>query len=253
MRISISGSANLGKTTLVNDFIKEWSSYKIGEFNYRKLLEEKKYPHSKSCNKEGQWAILNGMIDELQKYSSNDNVIFDRSPIDCLVYSLWACEKQSSDIDKAFIDKMIPLIKESMHFLDIIFFIPKTKLSPIEIVGDKLRETDPVYIEEIDNIFKALIFQYHNRFDKTIFFPKDDCPAIIEIFGNREERIHLIRQYLDVDGNIIGEEGDTILNPQNLNDIEELLKQQEDSNEHEKFEKQQLQMLKEFVKSTKTS
>jgi hypothetical protein len=253
MRISISGSANLGKTTLVNDFIKEWPKYKTSEFNYRKLLEENKYPHSKSCNKDGQWAILNGMIDDLQKYTADDKIIFDRSPIDCLVYSLWAFEKQSSDIDAEFINKIVPLVRESMHFLDIIFFIPKTKLSPVEIVGDKLRETDPVYIEEIDNIFKALMYQYHSNFNKTQFFPKDDCPAIIEIFGNREERIHLIRQYLNTDGNIIGEEADTILNPQNLSDIENLLQEQQNANQSEKFEKQQLQMLKEFVKNTKTS
>jgi hypothetical protein len=234
----------------------------------------KYYDKTEIINTLSSLKIKKNIIDEVKKFSKehnienrigfhirktdflpkvDDKIIFDRSPIDCLVYSLWAFEKQSSDIDAEFINKIVPLVRESMHFLDIIFFIPKTKLSPVEIVGDKLRETDPVYIEEIDNIFKALMYQYHSNFNKTQFFPKDDCPAIIEIFGNREERIHLIRQYLNTDGNIIGEEADTILNPQNLSDIENLLQEQQNANQSEKFEKQQLQMLKEFVKNTKTS
>ena len=253
MRISISGSANQGKSTLVGDFIKEWSNYKTSDFDYRSLIKEKKLQYNKSCNKEGQWAILNGMLDDLQKYSKDDNIIFDRSPWDCLVYSMWAEEKGISDIDKEFINKMIPLVKESMKFLDIMFFVPKTKLSQIPIIEDGLREIDPVYIEEIDNIFKAMVYQYHHHFGKNTFFPSEDCPAIIEVFGNQEERIHLIRQYLDTEGKIIGEEGDQILNPQNLEQLEQLLSDQKDQHNKEKFEKQQINMLKQFVQSTKSA
>ena len=99
MRIAVMGTAGQGKTTLINDFIANWPLYKKPSNDYRELLKEKKYPHSKNCSKEGQWAILNCLIDEMQKYSKTDKVIFDRGPLDVLVYSLRACEKGSSDID----------------------------------------------------------------------------------------------------------------------------------------------------------
>jgi GTPase SAR1 family protein len=253
MRIGISGSINVGKTTLVNDFLRAWPNYKTPDSSYRDLLKSGNYPHSKNCNKEGQWGILNHMIDEMQKYSKNDNVIFDRNPLDCLVFTLWAAEMETSDIDKTFVNKMIPIVKESLKNLDLILFIPITQHSPVEIVDNGKRETDPQYIGEIDNIFKALVYEYQHSLGKTPFFSADDCPAIIEVFGKQEERILLIRQYLDENGNVYGEEDDTILNPENIEDLERLIAQQVTEDEKEKKIKEQERMIREFAKKTKLS
>jgi hypothetical protein len=251
MRISISGTANVGKSTLVKDFLKNWPLYKTPSSTYRDVLKTGNYPHSKNCNKEGQWAIMNHMIDEMQKYSSDDKVIFDRGPLDCLVYSMWAFEKKSTDIDKEFIDKLIPLARESMKFIDVIFFIPITKTSPVPIVNDGTREIDPVYIDEIDNLFKAMMYQYHHNLGRSPFFSADECPAIIEIFGKPEERILLLQQYLNVEGEVIGEEGDTILNPSNIEELEKLVLEQVSADKKEKYLKKQEEMVKDFVKKTK--
>jgi hypothetical protein len=253
MRIGISGSINVGKTTLVNDFLRAWPNYKTPESTYRDVLKSKNYPHSKNCNKEGQWAILNHMIDEMQKYTKSDNIIFDRNPLDCLVFSLWAAEMGTSDIDKPFIDKIIPIVKESLKNIDLIFFVPITAVSPVEIVDDGKRETDPQYIGEIDHIFKALFHEYQHSLGKTPFFSADDCPAIIEIFGKPEERILLIRQYLDENGNVYGEEDDTILNPENIDDLERLIAEQVKEDEKEKHIKHQEELIRDFVKKTKLS
>lgn len=251
MRICISGTSNTGKSTLIKDFLCEWSNYKTPNESYRELFKKNQYPHSKNCNKEGQWAILNHMIDEMQKYTKDDNIIFDRGPLDNLVYSLWASEKGSSDIDKEFMDKCIPIIKESMKHIDVIFFVPISKTSPIEIIDDGSRDTDPVYINEIDNIFKALFHLYQNSFSDNPFLPTDDCPAIIEIFGSPLERITLLKQYLNVDGNVIGDEGGSILDPENMNDLENLLMEQMTAAQKEDLYKREKQLVDEFEKNQK--
>ena len=253
MRISISGTISQGKTTLVNDFIRAWPNYKTPDSSYRDILKEKNYPHSKNCNKEGQWAILNSMIDEMQKYSKDDNIIFDRNPLDCLVFSLWAAEMGTSDIDKEFIDKIIPIVREAMKNIDLIFFIPMTGVSPVAIEDNGKRETDPQYIGEIDHIFKALFHEYQHSLGKTPFFSADDCPAMIEIFGKQEERILLIRQYLDENGKVYGEEEDTILNPENIEDLEMLINQQRQEDVKEKNLKHHQDMVKDFIAKTKNT
>ena len=253
MRISVSGSSCLGKSTLISDFIKNWPNYKTPSEDYRKILKEKNYPHSKKCIKEGQWAIINHMIDEMQKYSKDDKVIFDRCPWDVLVYSLWSCEMGATDIDEKFINQLIPLVKESLKYLDLIFFIPITKHSPIPIVNNGYRETDPQYIAEIDNIFKALFYEYQHSLGKTPFFSADDSPAIIEIFGKPHERILLIEQYLDVNGEVIGEEGDTVLNPNNIEELEKLIMDQMSIDEKEKYLKKQKKLIQDSEKLEKKS
>lgn len=254
MRIAISGTAGQGKTTLIKDFLAEWPNHKSESQSYRDLLKAENLPHSKLATKDSQWKILNHMIDELQKYSAKDYVIFDRCPIDNLIYSLWCFEKKSSDIDKEFIDKCIPLVRESLRQLDIIFFTPITKVAPVKLEANGNREVDPIYVKEIDALFKVIHMQHVQNAGKNPFFPKDDSPAMIEVFGNRQERIQMIKFYLDTQGDLIG--GDTasaqsLFNPENLKEMENLLKTQLKDSGQEKAYKAELKKIKDFVKKAK--
>ncbi len=221
MRIAISGTACQGKSTLIKDFKEKWPSYKSPDKTYRDIITEQNLDHSSTTNKETQMAILNFMIDELQKTSKGDKVIFDRCPLDNIVYSIWAEAKKESDIDDDFIKKCMTLVSESLRFIDMIFFVPITKVSPVEVEEDNLRDTSEDYIEEIDNIFKAVHRDYMNN-PRSSFFVEDDRPAIIEIFGSRKERIELIKLYLDNDGDFL--EPGNIITEEELREMEKLKK-----------------------------
>ena len=199
MRIAISGTACQGKTTLITDFLEQWPSYTTPKKTYRDIIIENDLDHSSKTNKKTQWEILNFMIEEQQKYRTGENVIFDRCPLDNLVYSIWAAEQPDNDIDDKFVSKCIPLVRESFRNLDIIFFTPITKVAPVKIEEDDLRDTDSEIIESIDNIFKA-VHREHEHNPKTTFFITDDKPAIIEVFGDRRERIQILKLYIDAEG-----------------------------------------------------
>jgi len=213
MRIAIVGSACQGKTTLVNDIIKNWPAYKAHESSYRKAVREQNLPINTQTTKDTQWTILNCLIDDLQGYGKDDKIIFDRCPLDNIVYSLWANAKETPEIDDEFIKKCIPLVKESMHLLDIIFFLPITKVAPVEIADKETREVDPTFISEIDNIFKTISHSYA-RTGASPFFPEEDRPPIIEIFGNPQQRIEMIKLYLDSEGDLVDE--GSIFSPENI-------------------------------------
>jgi hypothetical protein len=236
MRIAIVGSACQGKTTLINDIVKTWPSYKIHESGYRKAVREKNLKINKETNQDTQWTILNCLLDDVQAYDKGDKVLFDRCPLDNIVYSLWAEEKGASDIDGEFIKKCIPIVQQSMHLIDIIFYLPITKAVPIIPIPKENREVDYTYIEEIDNIFKAISYQL-SQTNTSPFFPKEDRPPIIEIFGTPEERIEMIKLYLNDNGDLI--DGESVLSPENLDLIEKLLMDQKDAKlseeEWEKF------------------
>ena len=221
MRIAISGTSCQGKSTLIKDFLEEWSGYKTITKTYRDIISEQGLEHSSSTNKDTQWAILNFMIDELQKTDKSDNIIFDRCPLDNIVYSIWSEAKRDTDIDEEFIKKCLPLVRESLRSLDIIFFTPITKVAPVEVIEGDLRETNSEYIEEIDNIFKAVHRDFQNN-PKSKFFIEDDKPAIIEVFGNRRERIEIIKLYMDNDGDFIEPQG--IITPEELKEMEKMKK-----------------------------
>jgi len=234
MRIAISGSACQGKTTLVKDFLKYWPTYSRSNESYRKLIKEENIKINKEVDQESQWKILNCLIDDIQSTQKGDKIIFDRCPLDNLVYSLWAEEKGSSDIDKKFIEKCIPLVQESMKSIDIVFFLPITKVAPVKIEEKKSREIDILFIQEIDNIFKV-IEKNLMRNGICPFLAKDDRPPIIEIFGNPEQRIEMIKFYLNDKGELIEDET-SVLDQENLDDMERLLKAQKSALFEEKQE-----------------
>ena len=246
MRIAICGTSNIGKSTLIKDFLNEWNMYGHEVRSYRDVLNEKGLPHSKNTTKESQKAILDYMVDTLKEFKKGDKVIFDRCPLDNLVYSMWAMSQEGNDIDEDFVDECIPIVREALTNLDIIFFLPITKFNKIDIVENGERETDQKYIKEIDNFFKVLQRHYHEHPQDNPFFPRDDSPALIEVFGTPEERIAMIRLYIDAEGDLIGgtDGSSDIFTPENLDLMEELLKSQNLAKKDEDEFKDQLEKIK---------
>jgi hypothetical protein len=207
MKIAIIGTQNTGKTTYVKDFIKKWPMYKTSDKSYREILKEKNLPHSKNATEETQKVVLDFLIDQVTESSKEDNVILDRSVLDCLAYSTWLC--LNGKVSEKFLDQQRIIIRETLKLYDVIFFVPLTKAAPIDIEDDGFRNTDPIFREEIDNIFKVFQESYHQGDGRV--FPKEDTPAVIEIFGSPEERIKLTEFYITEDGKAYGED-ESLLN-----------------------------------------
>jgi hypothetical protein len=233
MRIAISGTACQGKTTLVNDILNKWPMYKRSKESYRAYIKENNIKLNKEVTKNSQLEILKLILADIKSTSKDDNIIFDRCCLDNIVYSLWSNAKNTSDIDDEFIRECIPLVKESMHHLDIIFFLPITNVAPVPIVQKTNREIDPTYITEIDNIFKVVSHDFYHT-GKSPFFPDEDRPPIIEIFGSPEERIEMVKLYIGNTGSLV--EDNSIFNTENMDMMESILKAQKQAEKEEKEE-----------------
>lgn len=202
MKIAVSGTHCQGKSTYIRDFLKTWTNYKTPEKSYRDYIKEQNLPHSKEGTEESQQIILNALLDQAQEYSKNDNVIFDRCILDNLAYSSWL--NLNGKVSDKFLDESRILIREALKTFDVIFFVPLTKVSPVEFKEDDLRDNDLVYREEIDNIFKVFVQSFHQGDGRV--FAADDAPPIIEIFGNPIERIEMTKLYITEEGQPYGED-----------------------------------------------
>ena len=109
MRLAISGTAHSGKTTLLKSFLHTWRNYESPSTSYRDILKEKELDHSKGTTPKTQTVILDHLVDTVQGYKIDDNVIYDRCPLDALVYTLWAHEKGIKDFDKEFVTNQIAM------------------------------------------------------------------------------------------------------------------------------------------------
>ena len=211
MKIAVIGSQCTGKSTFIKDFIAHWGMYTLSERpRYTDLVKTKKHSLNEDGNEASQTIIRDSIVDQTMYTSKDSNTIFDRSVLDNLVYTMWLNAK--GKVSDKFVKETMAIAKEALVFYDILFFLPITKHSPIPFEPSDNRSNSEQYRSEIDNIFKALIHQY-NQGNKT-YFPfdaKGGCPAIIEIFGNREQRIELAKMYLQDDGNVYTEKDSLLL------------------------------------------
>lgn len=200
MKIAVCGTSCIGKTTYIQDFLQTWKNYKNPEKTYRNSVD--KTLLNKSGTEESQKFILNALVDQAIEFSKKDNVIFDRCVLDNLVYTTWLY--LNDKVSEKFLEESRIIVRETLKLYDILFFIPITKVAPVEISEKETRETDSVYREEIDNIFKSFISSYHKSEGKI--FPSEDCPAVIDIFGSPIERIKVTQLYLTENGTPYGED-----------------------------------------------
>ena len=200
MKIAVCGTSCIGKTTYIQDFLQTWKNYKNPEKTYRNSVDKELL--NKSGTEESQKFILNALVDQAIEFSKKDNVIFDRCVLDNLVYTTWLY--LNDKVSEKFLEESRIIVRETLKLYDILFFIPITKVAPVEISEKETREPDSVYREEIDNIFKSFISSYHKSEGKI--FPSEDCPAVIDIFGSPIERIKVTQLYLTENGTPYGED-----------------------------------------------
>jgi predicted ATPase len=223
MKIAIVGTGNSGKSTLVKSFLQKWPMYKTPSKTYRDIIKDNNLKHSSNTTLETQLLILDWMTQTLEVNKNEKYVIYDRCPLDNLVYTLHATEKNL--ISEDVLGITVDIVRRSLKNIDIIFWL---KFDPsIKIVEDELRDINLNYIKDIDDIFSGLYEQYSNHLENTPFFIKDDTPAIIPIenMPNLSDRLAFIGEFLNEKGDLI-ETVDSVLDPKNLEILEQMLKEQ---------------------------
>lgn len=248
MKIAIISAQNQGKTTLINDIIKEWPMYNRSAESYRKVIKEQNLPINKEGTQASQKIILDHLIADTAEIKKTNHIISDRCSLDNLVYSMWKNAQDSSVMPDEFIKECIPRVREDIRAFDVIFFLPITKVAPVPIVPREGRDIDPQYIKEIDNIFKALYQEWRNC--KSIYFDNQDTPPIIEIFGSPLERIELLKLYINVDGDPI-DTAQSVLSDDNIKNMEMIQGLLRDQMDIKTKEDEELKKNSKIIRNTK--
>jgi len=191
MRIAVSGTHSVGKSTLVADIHAGFGDFVREEEPYRALRQV--YPikfgkeSTRYCN--GIQCFYN--ISRVQQYrTSRDRVIFDRCPVDYIAYSLYTAHHKQTDIDDAFVESLVAPVRQALGFLDVVVFVPVSHKHPIHLEDDGIRPIDRNYRWEVDRHFKRL---YREGLYGLL---SGEAMKLVEVTGSREERIDQLRPLL---------------------------------------------------------
>jgi len=208
----------MGKSTLIKDFLSTWTNYTEVTLGYRNKIQEslgktKDGEDYRSITMLGngpmQEVIRDSVIDDISGYTREDNVIYDRGLFDNLAYSLYLCGQNIEGCDGKWLHEQLPIIKESMALYDLILFVPLLDgYSTPEIEDGQDGDRSIIFRSEVDNLMKAMHKEYLDA--KRNWLPKENCPAIVEIFGTPQERIEMIKLYINENGVPYGEDNSLI-------------------------------------------
>ncbi len=191
MRIAVSGTHSVGKSTLVADIHQAFGSFVHEEEPYRALRDFYPIKFGKESTRYCNGIQLFYNISRVQQYRSNrDHVIFDRCPIDYIAYSIYTAHHKQTDLDAAFVGSLIEPVRQVLQVLDLIVFVPVSQKHPMHLENDGIRLVDKEYRWEVDRHFKHLYRDgLYELFDGK-------GPKLVEVTGPREERIDQLRPWL---------------------------------------------------------
>ncbi len=205
MKIAIIGASGTGKTTFIQQFLSKWDMYETPSTTYRDLVVSGNLPINKDGNLETQLKIRNALIEQALEMPGKQYVIHNRCVLDNLAYSLYlAANIDEAGITPQFIRESSYLSQKTVKLYDLIFYLPfdpyyeTAESAPSESVRT-VRDEDPNYRQEIDNIFKAM-YEHNVKRDGVIFDPSDS-PPVIPLMGSIQEKLIQACLYVDEHGN----------------------------------------------------
>ncbi|WP_051131850.1 AAA family ATPase [Legionella tunisiensis] len=172
MRIAVSGTHFMGKSTLIEDFIKLYPQYSCEIEPYYKLSEVKSMELALEPSLDSLMEQLDYSIEQLNKRADESNIIFDRCPVDFIAYAMCEAEQEAMDLNDSEMSERFSDVKEALNHLDLIIFLPIIKEHLLEYT-----EENPAYRKKADSCFKKYIVTMY-----TISFLAMDDPELLK-FG----------------------------------------------------------------------
>jgi hypothetical protein len=179
MRIAIVSAIN--QTPFINEFIKNWPKYK--KVSLKPVLDD---------TVESYVRYFNDLIDDTIKYKKDDCIVHEYSVIDglCNIFMLGAYDKIQSDV----INTCVLLARNAIHFYDLVLYLPLLK-------NEAVIES----IKEIDNFLSAIHQDYAQGKEMLFEFSSPDgAPALVEVFGNLQEKLQICKLYINEEGKPFG-------------------------------------------------
>ncbi|WPB81332.1 AAA family ATPase [Archangium violaceum] len=134
MRIAVTGTHRVGKSTLIEELEEQLAEYRVIDEPYH-LLEEEGYEFASPPCLEDFLEQLRRSMELLEEEGSARNVLFDRCPLDFLGYLLTHEDSDSFDVEE-----WLARVRSTLQTLDLVVFVPIEERDRIQIPAHEDRE-----------------------------------------------------------------------------------------------------------------
>ena len=176
MRIAISGTHCVGKTTLIDEFLRAHPDFVHEPEPYTVLVEDFGEEFSEEPRFEDFYRQLEFNIERLKQHTREERVIYERCPVDFLAY---ICV-----LDFISAESMLKQVRESIQHLDLIVYLP------LDHDDNNVEAEYPKLRKAVDRRLSAIF-----REDEFGITTSSDV-VVAEASGPTAQRLHLIEDII---------------------------------------------------------
>jgi len=181
MKIAISGTHCVGKSTLIDGFLLAHPDFDHEPEPYDALQEQYGESFAASPSAEDFNRQLEYNLERIAYYQSDDLVIFERCPIDYLAY-LFALADLGRDHEAlSVLERALSVARQAVHQLDMIVFLPASG-----IILDLSEEEDLELRSTVDARLESILLAD----DLGLF--TSGRPSVLEAVGSTTQRLKTV-------------------------------------------------------------
>ena len=124
MRVAVSGSHSVGKSTLVAGFLGRHPDYAHEPEAFEVLADDIELTRSGAPTPEGLLKLLSYTVAAVQSRAALAHVMFERSPVDYLAYAAASGQAWQPGEAREFLRAQKPIVRKSIRELDLIAYLP---------------------------------------------------------------------------------------------------------------------------------
>lgn len=187
MRVAVSGTHCSGKSTLIDQFLLVHTDFTHEPEPYTVLQEEYGEVFAAEPSPEDFYRQLEFNVDQLRRYQSGAQVIFERSPVDFLAYLLALNDVRRGEGTTWLIEESLGMVRAAIQLLDLIVFLPLNDEDGI-VMSDS---EDP----ELRGAVNCRLVGIFNDDDFKLF--TSHRPVVLEATGSTAQRLRTLESALE--------------------------------------------------------
>lgn len=191
MRIAVSGSHSVGKSTLIAAFLDRHPQYAHEPEAFEVLGDDVDLTEAGVPTPDGLSTLLEYTVSAVQAQSPEARVVFERSPVDYLAYAAASGRAWGPDEKHEFLATHTPIVRASIRHLDIVAYLPLSASG----VGRRHGE-DERFRKRVDLWLRRLLLD-----DVSDLFADEPSPRVAALPAKPDRQLAaLIRQVQLADG-----------------------------------------------------
>ena len=136
MRVAVSGSHSVGKSTLIAGFLGRHPEYAHEPEAFEVLADDIELAESGAPTHDGLLLLLNYTLAALDSRAAEARVMFERSPVDYLAYAAASARTWQALEMKEFLRTQKPIVRGAMRHLDLVAYVPLPTHGPVRRRGE---------------------------------------------------------------------------------------------------------------------